>query len=304
MFDYAEKLSSKLPEADALKLRGVFQELLQPQACWEKYCQGNPDGKLCERGEQEEEDEVEVPAGPLADVKASFNKTAGVLLDLLLQVVTCQYLSDCQQLATEPGGLYKALQAAEEKAASQEGDDGSSLPELVKHLRLLTMQFDGQGKSVSVTGGNSAPQQSLLSTLTTEGTEGEGAERERLWKHLVQMERKKFIGFSVPRAWTKDALLSCFRGSGKTFAHTGSLNSSHRMFTAAADLLHEESAAGEPWMSGPHAPPEKLWKEIMGFVASMSGPNDFGFLFDGRMRSVRRWNDARSAHECVLISHY
>ena len=122
VFDYAEKLCSKLPETDRLKLRGVFQELLKPQTCREKYCQGSPDCKLCER--DDEEDEIEVPAGPLADVKASFNKTAGVLLDLLFQLVTGQYLSDCQQLATEPAGLLKALQAAEEKAASEDGDEG------------------------------------------------------------------------------------------------------------------------------------------------------------------------------------
>ena len=290
-----------------MRLRGVIKELLHPQTCWQKYCQGNPDGKLWEEEGHDEDEEVEVPAGPLAEAKASFNKSTGILLDLLLQVVTGQFLSDCQQLAGEGGGLYKALQAAEENAANAEGDEGSKLPELVKQLRVLTMQFDGSQKSVTVSSSGAAPQQSLLSTLTKEHSEGDGAERERLWKHVVQAERKKFVSFSIPRAWTKDALLCGFRGSGKTFSHSGSLNSSHRMFAASADLIHEEP--GEAWILGPYAPPEKTWKEITAFVASMSGPNDFGFLFDGRMREVRRWNDSlptpcvpcSSSFDCVML---
>ena len=99
-----------------------------------------------------------------------------------------------------------------------------------------TAQFDVQSKSVSAT--TAAPPPSFLMNLSREGgAEGSEAEREHMWKQ-VQSERRKFI--TLPRAWTKDKILSAFRSTKKVFSHTAELNSSHLLLTASADLLREE----------------------------------------------------------------
>ena len=169
-----------------------------------------------------------------------------------------------------------------------QADSGAKVPELVKQLHLITTQFDGHSKSVSAS--SSAPVPSILSQLAaSSGQVDADAERERQWK-TVQQERRRFVSFGVPKAWNKDGLMNCYRNSGKVFSFSGVLNTSHRLFSGAADLLKEEG--DEPW-SAPTPPTEKTWKEVTGFLTACSGQTDFAMAFDGRMRDVRRWNAAR-----------
>lgn len=132
--------------------------------------------------------------------------------------------------------------------------------------------------------------------LSRDGAAAESeAEREAAWKK-VQAERRKFVTFSYPRTWAKDQIINAFRSSGKVFSYTGELNSAHRLFVASADLLHEEG--DEPW-NAPCPPAASMWKEITSFITSTSGPADFAMLFDGRMREIRRQNEALI--EAVLL---
>ena len=160
--------------------------------------------------------------------------------------------------------------------------------EVAYRTRLITQQFDGNSKSVAVS--TSAPAPSLLNSLTSHGTDVPDAdgERERHWK-TVQGERKRFVSFSVPKTWTSDGLGGAFRSAGKVFNHSGTLNSSHRLIVASADLLHEEG--DEPWLSL-QSPASNLWKDIVTFCSSASGNTDFVMLFDGRMRQIRRTNES------------
>lgn len=144
----------------------------------------------------------------------------------------------------------------------------------MKQIRLIAQQFDGNSKSVAVS--TSAPAPSLLNSLTSHGTDVPDAdgERERRWK-TVQGERKRFVSFSVPKTWTSDGLGGAFRSAGKVFNHSGTLNSSHRLIVASADLLHEEG--DEPWLSL-QSPASNLWKDIVTFCSSASGNTDFVML--------------------------
>ena len=134
-------------------------------------------------------------------------------------------MSDLQDIASSCGSLVKALQQAEEQASVDSKE--YKRPDLVKQIRLITQQFDGNSKSVAVSA--CAPAPSLLNSLTSHGTDvpDPDGERERQWK-TVQSERKRFVSFSVPKTWTGDGLGGAFRSSGKVFNHPGPLNSSHR----------------------------------------------------------------------------
>ena len=276
MFEYAEKLINKLPETDKTKALQLIQKILEPQQCWETFLKPEEVAALEEA--DCEENGIDIPSGPLAMAQGDFNKATGMLLDLLVQLMAGKHLADCQALAAVPGGL---------KAALQSMDDGTDQKpvELLKHLRLLTAQFDAQGKSIAMSA--SVPEPSLLQQLTSTcaSSAEEEAERARAWSR-IQGERKKLISFSVPRTWSKDGLLQSFRSSQKVFTFQGSLNTSHRLILASADLFHEEGQ--EPW-NGPCPPPIPAWREVVAFAAqSVVGPTDFIMLFDGRMREVRR----------------
>ena len=234
-------------------------------------------------GEDDAEEEGgDVPSGPLAEAKKDFNRATGLLLDMMLKlVVGREYFASCQEIAGTAGGLMKAMQAAEEQL--QSGD--ANVPTLLKELRAITVQFDNQTKSVAVS--SAAPPPSLLMHLSREGAPAEeDGHRERVWK-LVQTERRKYVTFSYPRTWAQDQILSAFRAAGKVFSESGQLNSEHRLFVASADLLHEEG--DEPW-NAPCPPATNTWNQICAFVKSATGPADFGMLFDGRMREIRRLN--------------
>lgn len=284
-----------MPDAEAAKCKTVLQELLTPETCWVKYLRQDErqDGPV---GEDEDADEQAPDSAAMSETKQNFNRVTGQLLDLLLKVVAGrEYFSDLAEVAAVPGGLLKSMQKHDEQCCNRnsEKDPKASSVGFLKELRAITLQFDGQGKGVAVTA--AAPPPSLLMNLSREKDHVlEDAERERLWKQ-VQAERRRFISFSFPRSWKQDQILGAFRSSGKVFAHTGELNTSHRLFVAAADLLHEEG--DEPWNSVGQ-PPVGMWKEIANFVGSVNGPSDFGMLFDGRVRDVRKHQDT-CQHERV-----
>ena len=288
MFSYAEKLAAKLPDTENKKLLAHMKTLLCPRDCWEKFLMPAKQTEAVVPHETDDEDNaaLEVPSGPVADVKAAFNRATGLLLDLLVQLMSFRYMSDLQDIASSCGSLVKALQQAEEQALVESKE--YKMPDLVKQIRLITQQFDGNSKSVTVS--TSAPAPSLLNSLTSHGTDVPDAdgERERQWK-TVQSERKRFVSLSVPKTWTSDGLGGAFRCSGKVFNHSGTLNSSHRLIVASADLLHEEG--DEPWLNL-QSPASNLWKDIVTFCSSASGTTDFVMLFDGRMRQVRRANES------------
>ena len=288
MFAYAEKLAVKLPETENQKLLAHMKTLLCPRDCWVKFLKPAQQTEALVPHETDDEDDanLEVPSGPLAEVKEGFNRATGLLLDLLVQLMSFRYMSDLQDIASSCGSLVKALQQAEDQALVDSKE--YKMPELVKQIRLITQQFDGNSKSVAVSA--SAPAPSLLNSLTSHGTDVPDAdgERERHWK-TVQGERKRFVSFSVPKTWTSDGLGGAFRSAGKVFNHSGTLNSSHRLIVASADLLHEEG--DEPWLSL-QSPASNLWKDIVTFCSSASGNTDFVMLFDGRMRQIRRTNES------------
>ena len=276
---------SKLPEPELLKAKAVLEDLLNPLQCWKKFLQ--PDEKALAETELLHEDDLDeegscavvVPSGPLATVKESFNKATGQLFDLVLDMVSGKHYSDCQQIAIQgggAGGLLKALQDTEQDL------------EFLKQLRLVT-ELAGGTQSKSVTASTAAPTPSLLTQLTSVGqVDAEAdAERERHWK-IVQSERRKLVGFGVPKTWTKEALLTSFRACGKVFSYAGQLNTGHRLLCASADLMTEQG--DEPW-TAPSSPPAALWKEVLGFMTtSATGTTDFVMAFDGRMREIRRIN--------------
>eukprot|EP00435_Cladocopium_sp_Y103_P012187 s3826_g3.t1 len=273
VFEYAEKLVTKLPEPEIQKAKAVLEDLLSPLRCWEKFLE--PDEKsLVDTGFLHEDDleeegacAVVVPSGPLPAMKENFTKATGQLFDLLLEVISGKHFSDCQELASQAGGLIKALQDTENDL------------EFLKQLRLVTELIDG-GQSKSVTASAAAPAPSLLTQLTATGQVNAeaDAERERHWK-TVQSERRKFASFGVPKNWTKESLLSSFRACGKIL-YVGQLNTGHRLLCASADLMHEQG--DEPWAM-PSVPPAPVWKEVVAFMnGSATGPADFLMAFDGR----------------------
>ena len=144
----------------------------------------------------EEECVVSVPTGPMALVKESFDKATGVLLDILLDLVSGKHFSDCQELASQAGGMIKALQNM----------GGQEDLQLLKELKIVTDMFDGHSKSITPSNAARAP--SLLTPLTAEGKldHEADAERDRHWK-MIQSERRRFVSFGIPKNWSKDGLL-------------------------------------------------------------------------------------------------
>ena len=290
VFDYAAKLAAKLPEVEQVKLSKVMADLRCPVTCWENFLRqaDTEQGAVTEEDlEMEAEDERAIPQSKIAAVKENFNKSIGMLLDLLLELMSGKYFQDCCLLASSEDGLAKALTQAQ--CSSDSADDPAASCNLISQLKIIVEKFDNSHKSVGPSSAPPAP--SLLASLANDA-EGlaaeETVERERQWKN-VQSERRKFVSFSVPRGMNKDGLLNSLRSSGKVFSHKGTLNSSHRLICASADLLEESGA--EPWLAQ-SKPTVDTWKEICNFATCMSGTEDFIILFDGRMREVRRLSES------------
>ena len=289
VFDYAAKLVAKLPDTERVKVSKVIADLRCPVTCWENFLHeaDSDQGAVGEEDLEMEDAARAVPQSKIAQVKENFNKSIGMLLDLLLELMSGKFYKDCCRLASGEDGLAKALTQAQNSAEAANNEAASC--SLITQLKVIVEKFDNTNKSVGPS--SAAPAPSLLASLASVGDSPaaeEIAERERQWK-VVQTERRKFVSFSVPRAVTKDALLGAFRSCGKVFSHKGSLNSSHRLVCASADLLTEDGT--EPW-STPTKPLEDKWKEICNFTSCMSGTEDFIVVFDGRMREVRRMNDS------------
>ncbi|CAE6915014.1 unnamed protein product [Symbiodinium sp. CCMP2592] len=305
VFDYAAKLANKLPEPDKVKLTGILAELRCPSTCWEKYlCHADADqgaaGEDDMDGEDPEDVERPVPQSKIGAVKEGFNKAIGMLLDLLLELMSGKYYKDCCMLASSEDGLAKALTAAQ--LGSSDDTEHEEPCALITQMKIIVDKFDNSTKSVGAT--SAAPAPSLLQSLAKASeadTPEECVERERQWK-AVQTERRKFVSFSVPNKISKDCLVNAFRGCGKVFTHKGTLNSSHRLIVASADLLAE--AGTDPWLKG--TPPSEEWKEICAFAKDISGPEDFVVLFDGRMREIRRVSEdlllnQQHTEECTIV---
>ncbi|CAE7456312.1 Cdkl4 [Symbiodinium sp. CCMP2592] len=305
VFDYAAKLANKWPEPDKVKLTGILAELRCPSTCWEKYlCHADADqgaaGEDDMDGEGPEDVERPVPQSKIGAVKEGFNKAIGMLLDLLLERMSGKYYKDCCMLASSEDGLAKALTAAQ--LGSSDDTEHEEPCALITQMKIIVDKFDNSTKSVGAT--SAAPAPSLLQSLAKASeadTPEECVERERQWK-AVQTERRKFVSFSVPNKISKDCLVNAFRGCGKVFTHKGTLNSSHRLIVASADLLAE--AGTDPWLKG--TPPSEEWKEICAFAKDISGPEDFVVLFDGRMREIRRVSEdlllnQQHTEECTIV---
>ena len=280
---------AKLTDPERAKLEPVLKELRDPGTCWAKYL-SQPDAEQGPIGEDdldmgEESTACAVPQSAIGAVKEGFNKAIGMLLDLVLDLMSGKFFPDCRMIASyDPGqGLLKAMLQAQ---SADEHDDVSNCS-LVQQLKIIVEKFENSSKSVDAV--STAPAPSLFAALTADAaaSSDEVAERERQWKH-VQGERRKYITFSVPRTLGKDAILQSFRACGKVFAHKGNLNSSHRLICASADLLSEN--APEPW-STQTKPNASDWQEISAFAISLSGPEDFLVLCDGRMRDIRRLSE-------------
>ena len=275
VFEFAQKLGAKLPLPEQSKFASVCSEMLDPVTCWAKYLEALFKAESTQALNEEDLDLEVAGGGPttecdlLAETKKAFNKPTGMLLDVLLKLMRGVYLQDCRKLASD--GFYKAM-------------DGSAKDQcdLVRDLQVIVEHFEGSQKSVSLT--TQVPELGLLQGLRAQGADAESAEdREGHWR-TAQGERKKYINLSVPKSWSREMMTAAFRSSGKVYSHSGTLNASHRLICASADLFQEEGEA--PWSI--QSKPGKDWAGLVEFAASCSGSCDFVMLFDGRMREIRR----------------
>jgi hypothetical protein len=288
VFDLAKSLVKTLPEMESQSCLALIQDtIFNPMKCWEDFLKPTEEvpakGAEDEDGEAAEHGDAAASETALATVKAKYNRATGCLLDLLVALMSGQYGDDLREISQCGEPVAKMLQPTA-RDAGEEASEGASIA-LVVQLCEVVKAFDSSSKSVSVK--STAPAPSLMSTLNqTQPVEELTAERERVWK-LVQGERRKFATFSVPKSFKQESLLGSFRACGKAYGHSGTLNSSHRLICASADLLCE--TGDEPWMAQ-SKPDAVMWKGIADFCASTTGPTDFAMVFDGRMREVRRLN--------------
>lgn len=288
-FDFVAPLLQKLPEQEAQKCATVVANICKPEQCWLDFFvpEASEAGILQEEGEEQEEAPAAIlGANKLNSLKAEFNKATGALLELLVDLMRGEYLADCRTLAKENVKLAQAVsEVAVQAVPADDQQDSSSCSSLgfVKNLYLVVQAYDTNTKSVSLAA--PLPTPSLIQSLNPSiSSEQDAAGRARAWKQ-VQSECRKFVTFSVVPKYTKEALNSAFRNSGKVWAHKGDLNTSHRLIVGSADLVTETSQ--EPWLT-PSAPAADAWKALAGFCMGLAGNTDFIFLFDGRMREIRR----------------
>ncbi|CAJ1367828.1 unnamed protein product, partial [Effrenium voratum] len=302
-FDLLSQLQRKLPEADGQRLVSAMKRIQDPIECCRSFLetakghQGD-DAPLGEDDVGEEEAAAAPETSALETLKSTFNKATGGLLDLMFDLMSGKHLDACRELSREPGKISKLVQ---QTAQQSEELDSMQLSKDTKAflqcLVVVVQSFDHSAKSVSLTASLPAP--SLISFLaTTETSDQDAADaRGRVWK-LVQGERKKLVGFSTPKSYSKDALMAAFRACGKVFNHSGQLNSSHRLTCASADLLVE--SVEDPWLSA-SVPSKDMWSGNTQFATSLNGPTDFALLFDGRMRDIRRIK-AHTEELCLIYS--
>lgn len=114
MLEYADKLlQSKLAPDLTRDAAKILEELYTPQTCWEKYVHTEKASEqtLIQEDDLDELDTINVNLGNMAEAKDKFPKHVGQLFELLLEVVSFKYFSDCQDLcANGAPNLLKALQ--------------------------------------------------------------------------------------------------------------------------------------------------------------------------------------------------
>ena len=288
VLDFLCPLIEKQPETEKALILDALAKIKQPMTCWTEFLEGNEQSAA---DDEPEEPEEEVQLTAMETLRSQFSKPMGALLDLCLDLVRGRYLEACRDLSMQQEKLGKLI--SQEANPSKSGEEPTAMSKELKgmiHILVIVVQgFDTtMGKSVSLS--TSLPAPSLINSLGNSSPTDEEAEaRSRIWKQ-VQAERKKFATFSVPKAWSKDGLLACFRQSGKVYTHTGQLNSNHRLILASADILVENGT--EPWLVQ-SVPENAKWKEILDFLSSMNGATDFCLAFDGRMREIRRLHVTR-----------
>ena len=281
VFDFLMPLVQKLPESDQKDALTVLGKLRDPMCLWHEFLkladgEGKPSEVLAE-----DDDDVAEPAGveggngPLEAWKQKFNKSTGQLLDFVFDLMQGKYLDDFRELCKENEKIARIVAVAKDDAEKFKGN------ELLTQISIVVQAFDTAAKSVSIAAPVPAP--SLLRSL--DGSDQAEEARAAAWKQ-VQQERKKFISLSTMVKCSKDSLNTAFRQSGKVWSHGGTLNASHRLVIAAADLL-SEAGNTEPWLS-PSPPSKEMWTSICEFCASLTGPTDFALCLDGRMREAKR----------------
>lgn len=297
----AESLLQQLGEPEQTKSLAMIKSILNPLQCWQLYLlpdtsTGTSTTAVMQDGDEDafEAEENSMESGncnaALSKAKAEVNRATGNLYDFLVDVMSCKYLDDLREIAKGTEAIPKLLQqhmtAQSNPAESKEQSPVVSC-DFVKKFAVVVKAFEHNSKSFAADSAVPAP--SILTTLNKDQTSDDlKGERERVWK-LVQAERRKYINFSVVKAMSTEALRTLFTSSGKVFNHSGSLNSSHRLVCASADLMVED--VKEPWLHY-SKPEEKSWKSIQEFCTTTHGNSDFAMIFDGRMREVRRWNVA------------
>ena len=111
-------------------------------------------------------------------------------------------------------------------------------------------------------------------------------ERLRVWRE-AKVQRRKFVQLLTWQPGSQG--LEATVAKAKSVAKFASkLNEAHRLFVFSADLFAE--APGESWKTEPKTSADAL-KPYMDFLGTRTGECDFVFIFDGRVRSVRRLID-------------
>ena len=258
----------------------MLAKLRDPMCLWNEFLKGASGGAKAEVVGEDDEDITEYTGfeganGPLEAWKQKFNKTTGQLLDFVFDLMQGKFLDDLRELCKQNEKFAKIMAMAKDDSEKFKGYD------LLTQISIVVQAFDTGAKSVPIAA--SVPAPSLLRSL--DGSDQAEEARGAAWKQ-VQQERKKFISLSTMVKCSKDALNTAFRQSGKVWSHTGTLNASHRLVTAAADLL-SEAGNQEPWLS-PTSPPKDMWTSMCEFCAALTGPTDFALCLDGRMRESKR----------------
>ena len=265
----------------------IFEEGEAP--CGTMEVEGEDDA-LNEKAAQEDDDRK---ASRLGGVKENMCKSGMLFADLRHGVHIGKFDADFKAMCYVDRGSEPSLTVQAVIEASDKSEDKSQGYEFLKFNRELVRLINlAQNRSVApVAAGGSAPALSVRALARQRSNPDEdGArmqeERDSTWRSVIQ-QRKKFVTLSAPKdgATLDAALPAAFRQCGAVHKFTGTINESHRVFVASAELYHEFKE--EPWtQSSP--PPADAWTTICKFVSSQNGPVDFGLVSDGRDRSTRR----------------
>jgi hypothetical protein len=230
----------------------------------------------------------------LEEMKQDVSKGAAMWLDTLHGVYSGKFLSCLQTLAATSRSLPAVL-GMKESEDQQEKNMPLSIA-IRETKRLLNTMRRGLATELIVPNQIVGKMELADAAGGTEADMAEiAAERERIWVKAVAA-RKKFATLSVPRAYTRDGIMACFKNCGQVYK----TNCGTRLFVASADLFSE--SAGEPWAEG-STPDATTWQEVLKFMKEMNAASDIACVFDGRMRTVRRAHEDafQDAQEVVVL---